>query len=119
MPKDNDVHLHGFNIAGSVFQGFPFKTLEEDAAKFKVSAESRFSASSKAIRVRVDGSKNRLTTVTPLSVGTLGIGRERTSRKDFAESNMDRISSGGIPERPRRCLRGSGIKYLIQRKIVT
>ena len=38
--------------------------------KLSESADRRFSAISKLDRVRVDGSKNRLTTVLPRSVGT-------------------------------------------------
>ena len=42
-----------------------------------VSALRRFSATSNDVRVRVLGSKNRLTTVRPRSVGTFLIGRGR------------------------------------------
>ena len=45
-----------------------------------VSALRRFSATSNDVRVRVLGSKNRLTTVRPRSVGTFLIGRWPISR---------------------------------------
>ena len=41
----------------------PFDTLDPDAATLTVSADSRFSANSNEMRVRVDASKNRLTIV--------------------------------------------------------
>ena len=58
-----------------------------------VSALSRFSASSNDIRVRVLGSKNRLTTVRPRSVGTFLIGRAPTSFMAIAVSRTRSISS--------------------------
>ena len=55
-------------------------------ATLSVSALSRFSAISNDVRVRVLGSKNRLTTVLPRSAGTFLIGREPTS---FIASAVD------------------------------
>ena len=52
----------------------PLTTLELAIATPSVSALSRFSAISNEVRVRVDGSKNRLTTVRPRSAGTFLIG---------------------------------------------
>jgi len=83
----------------------PFFTLDVDAEKFSVSAESRFSASSNDMRVRVLASKKRLTMVTPRRVGTFLTGRSRTSRNFAAVSRMARISSRSTPSRPRRCFR--------------
>ena len=57
----------------------PLVTLEVAVAMLSVSALSRFSAISNDVRVRVLGSKNRLTTVRPRSAGTFLIGR----RADF------------------------------------
>ena len=45
----------------------PLETDEPDAATFTVSALRRFSANSKEMRVRVDGSKKQFTTVLPRS----------------------------------------------------
>ena len=52
----------------------PLVTLEVAVAMLRVSALSRFSAISNDVRVRVLGSKNRLTTVRPRSAGTFLIG---------------------------------------------
>src|SRR5215217_265633 len=53
----------------------PFETLDPLAAKLMTSAERRFAAASKEIRVRVESSKKRLTTVRPRRVGSFLIGR--------------------------------------------
>ena len=81
----------------------PFFRLLEEAVKFTVSALSRFCASSKLIRVRVEFSKNRFTMVTPWRDGTFLMGRSRTSRKLKAVSIMTWISSLGYPSSPSRC----------------
>ena len=52
----------------------PLLTLDDDTAKFIVSADSRLAAVSKLSRVRVESSKNTLHTVLPRSAGTLGFG---------------------------------------------
>ena len=49
----------------------PFDTLDPEAETFTVSADSRFSANSNEIRVRVEFSKKRLTIVAPRSAGHL------------------------------------------------
>ena len=53
----------------------PLLTLLVDTEKFITSALSRRAAVSKLVRVRVESSKNRFTTVLPRSAGTFGIGR--------------------------------------------
>ena len=55
--------------------------------------ESRFSANSKEMRVRVEASKKRLTMVLPRSAGTFLIGRSLTSLNGSAVSRMRRICS--------------------------
>ena len=57
----------------------PLFTLDDDTAKFMVSADRRLAAVSKLSRVRVESSKNTLQTVLPRSAGTLGLGRRLTS----------------------------------------
>ena len=52
------------------FSDSPLLTLEPLAAKLMTSADSRFAATSKEVRVRVESSKNRLTTVRPRRVGS-------------------------------------------------
>ncbi|BAS18210.1 hypothetical protein AHiyo8_65130 [Arthrobacter sp. Hiyo8] len=48
----------------------PFETEEPLAAKLMTSADSRFAAASKEMRVRVESSKKRLTTVRPRRAGS-------------------------------------------------
>jgi hypothetical protein len=64
--------------------------LTEDpaAATFTVSAESRFSANSNEIRVRVEASKKRLTMVLPRSAGTFLMARSLTSLNGSAVSRI-------------------------------
>jgi hypothetical protein len=69
----------------------PFETLEPVDATLTVSADSRFSANSKEMRVRVDASKNRLTIVCPRSAGTFLIGRSLISLNGSAVSRMSWI----------------------------
>ena len=66
----------------------PLTTLEVAMATFRVSALSRFSAISNEVRVRVLGSKKRLTTVLPRRVGTFLMARWPTS---FIASAVSRI----------------------------
>src|SRR5690349_21498583 len=70
---------------------------------FSVSALSRFSAISNDVRVRVDGSKNRFTTVRPRRAGTFLIGRSPTSFIASAVSRISRIPSRVRSAMPRRC----------------
>ena len=53
----------------------PLETLEPLAEKLMTSADSRLAAASNEIRVRVESSKNRLTTVRPRRVGSFLISR--------------------------------------------
>ena len=53
----------------------PLLTLDVDTLKVIVSADKRLAAVSKLMRVRVESSKNKLTTVRPINAGTLGTGR--------------------------------------------
>ena len=66
------------------------------------SADSRLAAISNDVRVRVDGSRNRLITVFPRSVGTFLIGRSAISRKRSPRSRIVSSSaadSGSMPSR--------------------
>src|SRR5436309_11206856 len=87
----------------------PFETEEPLAATFTVSADSRFSANSNEIRVRVEASKNRLTMVLPRSAGTFLIGRSETSLKGSAVSRTSRICSGERCSRPTRSFPRTGV----------
>ena len=82
----------------------PFCTLEPVDATFTVSADSRFSANSNEIRVRVDASKNRLTIVAPRSVGTFLIARSLISLNGSAVSRMSLICSLVSGSRPSKSL---------------
>src|SRR5437762_9806838 len=81
----------------------PFDTDEEEELMLITSAESRLPAISKEVRVRVEGSKKRLMTVRPRSVGTFFISRSETSRNVSAVSRMCVISSALRPRMPSRC----------------
>jgi hypothetical protein len=54
-------------------------TLLVETLNVIVSADNRFAAVSKLKRVRVESSKNKLTTVFPRKAGTLGMGRRLIS----------------------------------------
>ena len=80
----------------------PLETEEPLAEKASVSAESLLAASSKLSRVRVEGSKKALQTVTPRRLGTFLMGRSRTSLRPSAVSRMAWMcagSRGSIPSR--------------------
>ena len=71
----------------------PLLTLEPPALKVITSADNRLAASSKLMRVRVEFSRKKLTTVRPRSAGTFLITRDPTSRKDSAVSRILTTSS--------------------------
>src|SRR5690606_20122687 len=81
----------------------PFLTLDPPDEKLRTSAESRFSASSKEIRVRVEFSKNKLAIVMSRNVGTFLIGRLITSLKLSAVCRIISISSFVMYLIPSRC----------------
>ena len=58
----------------------PLVVDDAEPEMFTASADSRFAAISNDVRVRVDGSRNRLMTVFPRRVGTFLIGRSAISR---------------------------------------
>ena len=81
----------------------PLTTLDVAMAMLSVSALRRFSAISNDVRVRVLGSKNRLTTVLPRSAGTFLIGRDADflHRLGGVEDERDFLRASG-----RRCRAG-------------
>src|SRR5262249_39827503 len=90
-------------IAASVFKvstsDSPLDTLEAEAVMEMASAPRRFAAISKLVRVRVEGSKNKLTTMRPRSTSRVFCERW----KYFARSRMVSISArsrGSIPRSP-------------------
>src|SRR5204862_135364 len=76
----------------------PFVTLDCASATLSVSALKRFSATSNDVRVRVLGSKKRLTTVRPRSVGTFLIGRAAiVDRERKLGAPHDRLRPDRLP----------------------
>ncbi len=75
------------------FNVSPFTRLDAVVAILITSAESRFAASSKLVRVRVDGSMNRFTIVLPRSDGTFLTARSPTCLNAVAVSSTSVISS--------------------------
>ncbi len=75
------------------FRLSPFETLEPLALKLMTSAESRFAAASNEMRVRVESSKNRFTTVLPRRVGSFFISRSCTAAMSSATSRRAIASS--------------------------
>ncbi len=61
------------------FRLSPLETLEPLALKLMTSADSRLAAASNEMRVRVESSKKRLTTVRPRSVGSFLTGRSASA----------------------------------------
>ena len=84
-------------IASSVsavsFRLSPLETLEPLAEKVITSAERRLAATSKLVRVRVESSKKRFTTVRPRSVGSFLTVRSPTSAISSAVSRTSVASS--------------------------
>ena len=77
-------------------------TEELEAEMFIVSAESRFAAISKDVRVRVEDSKKKFMMVFARSVGTFLIERREISLKESAESRTVLISSTESSLMPKR-----------------
>ena len=70
----------------------PLDTLEPLAEKLMTSADSRLAAVSNEMRVRVESSKNRLTTVRPRSVGSFLISRRlRRGHRAGGVEDADRV----------------------------
>src|SRR5271156_6544187 len=83
----------------------PFLNDDDSAEKFTMSAVNRCAASSKLMRVRVDGSMNRLTTVLPRNAGTFLMTRSPTALNALAVSSTVVISSAASDSMSSRCLR--------------
>src|SRR3989338_5148228 len=76
-----------------------------------ISAESRFAATSKLVRVLVEGSKKRFAIVFPRSAGTFLTSRLETSLKDSAVVKISSISSRVSSSSDKR-------SFLVQRNFV-
>ena len=99
------------NVNAVSFSDSPFATLDPLALKLITSADSRLAASSKLIRVRVEFSRKKLTTVRPRSAGTFLITRVPTSRKDSAVSRIRMTSSPVRSCIESRCLFTRSLRY--------
>src|SRR6266496_1286888 len=79
--------------------------IEDETAIFRLmtSADKRFAAISKVVRVRVEASKNRLNTDLPRSSGTFFTSRSVTPMKEAAVSRMCTRTSRGSPSIVSRC----------------
>ena len=99
------VDPHRLEVARRVDQRLALATPTTPCvATFTVSADSRFSANSNEMRVRVEASKKRLTIVLPRSVGTFLIGRSLISLNGSAVSRISRICSALSGSSPSRSL---------------
>src|SRR3712207_8112658 len=74
----------------SSFRLSPFTTLEPPAAKLITSADRRLAASSNEMRVRVEFSRNRFTTVRPRSAGTFLMTLEPTRSEEHTSELQSR-----------------------------
>src|SRR5713101_3634158 len=79
--------------------------VEDNTVMFRLmtSADRRFAAISKVVRVRVEASKNRLNTDLPRRSGTFFTSRSVTPTKDAAVSRMLTRTSRGSPSIVSRC----------------
>src|SRR5499427_1292136 len=79
--------------------------VEEDTAMLRLmtSAERRLAAISNVVRVRVEGSKNRLNTDLPRRSGTFLTSRSVTPMKEAAVSRTCSSTSRGSPSMVSRC----------------
>src|SRR5690242_20374397 len=77
----------------------------EDTAilRLMTSADRRFAAISNVVRVRVEGSKNRLKTLLPRRIGTFLTSRSVTPANDSAVSRICTRISRGRPSMESRC----------------
>src|SRR6185295_1136728 len=77
----------------------------DDTVMFRLitSADRRLAAISKVVRVRVEGSKNRLNTLFPRSSGTFFTSRSVTPANDSAVSRICSRISRGNPSMESRC----------------
>ena len=89
----------------------PLDTLDPLAEKLITSADSRLAASSNEIRVRVESSKNRFTTVRPRSVGSFFTSRPASaaSIRSAVSSTVSASSRLRSPAESRCCHRATSV----------
>src|SRR5260221_12316695 len=81
----------------------PFEAEETAMLRLMTSADRRLAAISNVVRVRVEGSKNRLKTLLPRRIGTFFTSRSVTPANDSAVSRIWVRISRGRPSVGRRC----------------
>ena len=84
------------------FKDSPLLRLEPLAEKLMTSAESRFAAASKEIRVRVESSANKFTIVRPRKVGSFLTAPSLTRANSLAVSRIEIASALLISDIERR-----------------
>lgn len=82
-----------FNVNAVSFSDSPFDTEEPFAEKLITSADNRFAAVSNEMRVRVESSKNKFTTVRPRNVGSFLISRPWVAAMAAVVSRSNTASS--------------------------
>src|SRR5262249_10852438 len=97
---------YALSVSAVSLSDSPLSTAEPAALIDITSAESRLAASSKLDDVRVDDSKNRLTTVRPRSVGSFLSSRSRACSKLRAVASSRSMSSRVRSSIESRCRRG-------------
>ena len=104
VPDHHHVDAHRLDVLGGVDERLALAGAGAAGGEVeRVGAPSRRAARPKLVRVRVDGSKNRLTTTLPLRSSPLGMSPTPTPRNASAASRS-RVSSAAVrPSRPRRC----------------
>ena len=80
-------------VSAVSFRLSPLETLLPLAEKLMTSADSRLAASSKEMRVRVESSKKRFTTVRPRSVGSFLTSRPASAASIWAAVSSTRVAS--------------------------
>src|SRR4051812_26440428 len=81
----------------------PLEVDDTETFRLITSADRRFAAISKVVRVRVEDSKNRLNTLLPRRIGTFFTSRSVTPAKDSAVSRICTRISFGRPSIDSRC----------------
>src|SRR4051812_27988869 len=81
----------------------PLAVDERAMSRLITSADSRFAAISKVVRVRVEFSKKRLNTALPRSSGTFFTSRSAIDVNGTAVSRMRPMTSAGKPSSVNRC----------------
>ena len=98
VAHDEHVGLHRRQVRDGVEQRLALgRSTRRRSLRLMTSADRRLAAISKVVRVRVEGSKNRLKIALPRSSGTFFTSRSDTETNWSAVSRMRRIIAAGSP----------------------